>query len=637
MTRFLFVAGVAALVLTSVGRGGTAAPGVSAPGAAASGVLTSAAQQTAPAGSVQAAAQGSTSAPAGSSPGSALPGPLDRLVERYWDAYLELNPLRATASGDHRTDDRLENSISPQYLADSLALERHALAELLSLPVPAENSPARLTYELFKRGRELTIEGYLYPEELFPVDPFEGMAQDFAVMGSGAGPQPFATAKDYENWLRRIDGFALWTEQAIDNLRSGIRRGYLAPRALVEELLPQLAALGQDDPANPFYRPLSSMPSTIDEPHRAALSMRFASAVKAKVLPAYRGLHDFLQDEYLPLAPEQGSWSRLPLGEAWYAYLVRKQTSVQLTPAQVHRLSLAEVERLRGRVQALLNEAGFSGNAQAYFDLLRHEPRAVFGSPAERLGAYRELQTRIDSAAPAVLNGLPAVPVIIQAAPHFFSAFNPPLAYRGATPDGNFPATLDVNSAPASRYDFQIGPLLLGAYLPGRHAQFVVQRAARDLPRFRKFGATPAFVDGWALYAQSLGEPMGLAREPAARFAALLDELAHASIAAVDSGLHANGWTRAAAIDYLHAQLPIEDETAVVAVDRALAEPARALSAEIGAMRIRELRRRAEEKLGSRFDLPAFHATILEAGALPLDLLEQRVQRWIDATNALSR
>jgi len=565
------------------------------------------------------------------------PGPLDRLAERYWDGYLELNPLRATASGDHRADDRLENSISPQYLADSLALERRALAELLGLPVPTENTPARLTYELFKRGRELTIEGYLYPEELFPVDPFEGLAQDFAVMGSGAGPQPFATAKDYENWLRRIDGFALWTEQALDNLRSGIRRGYLAPRALVEELLPQLAALGQDGPANPFYRPLSAMPSTIDEPRRAALSERFATAVKVKVLPAYRGLHDFLKNEYLPLAPEQGNWSRLPLGEAWYAYLVRKQTSVQLTPAQVHRLSLAEVERLRGRVQALLNEAGFSGNAQAYFDLLRHEPRAVFGTPAEQLGAYRELQTRIDSEAPAVLNGLPPVPAMIRAAPHFLESFNPPIAYRGATPDGNFPATLDVNSAAAARYAFQIGPMLLGAYLPGRHAQFVVQQSARDLPRFRKFGATPAFVDGWALYAQSLGEPMGLTREPAAKFAALLDELTHAAIAAVDSGLHANAWTRAAAIDYLHAQMPIDDETAVVAVDRVLAEPARALAAEIGAMRIRELRRRAEEKLGSRFDLPAFHATILEAGALPLDLLEQRVQRWIDATNAGTR
>jgi uncharacterized protein (DUF885 family) len=611
MSRFPCAACVAALVLAAAGCSGAAAPGA----------VTSAAPASAP-------QQGALPAPDS--------GALERLFERYWDAYLELNPLAATASGDHRHDDRLENSLSPQYLADSLALEQRALAELQGMPAPSEKTPARLSYELFKRERELAIEGYLYPEELFPVNPFEGLARDFAVMGSGAGPQPFTTAKDYENWLLRIDGFAVWTRQAVDNLRSGMRRGYLAPRALVEELLVQFAALAEDSPANPFYRPLAAMPSAIDEPTRTRLAERLTAAIRTEILPAYRSLHDVLQNEYLPLAPAQNSWSRLPLGEAWYAYLVRKRTGTQLTPAQAGRLCASEVERVRGLLQAALNDAGFSGSPQVYFDQLRHDPHAGAGTTAELLNAYLDWQTRIDAAAPAVLASPPAAPAAIRAAPRFLEIPGLALSYRGATPDGAFPAALEVNTTIPVR-GFQIAPLLLGAYLPGRHAQRAAQLSARDLPRFRRFRAESAFADAWALYAQSLGEEMGLTREPAARFGVLQDELAHAAAAVVDGGLHTEAWSRAAALDYLHAQLPIDDAAASAVVDRALAGPAQALGAEIGALRIRELRRRAEEKLGNRFDLRAFHAALLEPGPLPSDLLEQSVGRWIDAANAQAR
>jgi uncharacterized protein (DUF885 family) len=599
MTRFSLAASVAILILATVGCSGSPAP---------------APQQTAPPGSSD---------------------QLDDIVEHYWEEYLELNPLRATAGGDHRHDDQLENSSSPQFLADSLALERRALAELLATPVPAPNTPARLTYEVFKRERELAIEGYTYPEELFPVNPFEGMAQDFALMGSGAGPQPFLTQTDYENWLLRIDAYVLWSGQAIDNMRSGMRRGYLAPRALIEAMLPQFAALGNDTPDNPFFRPLHAVPASISGPARERISERLTAAVKDKILPAYRNMHDFLQNAYLPLTSDLGGLSRLPLGEAWYAYLVRRQTNTRLTPAEVHRLGVVEVERVRGRMQAALNEAGFSGDAQAYFELLRHDSRYRYGSAEEMLNAYRDLQSRLDAAVPNVLAALPQAPAVIRAAARFRETLDEPLSYRRATPDGNFPATLDLDTAAAAaRMGFEMEPLLLNAYLPGRHAQFVVQSSRSELPRFRRFGAEPAFVDGWALYAQSLGAEMGLSVEPAAKFGALLDELCHAAIVVVDSGLHADAWTRRQAIDYLHAQLPIDDQAAAAAVDRSLALPARALAAEIGAMRFHALRSHAQEKLGSRFDLRAFHSAILEAGALPLDLLEQRIDQWIDVAGA---
>jgi uncharacterized protein (DUF885 family) len=577
---------------------------------------------------VLAACSHRTQAPSGAIAPTAPPAPREQLqhvMDRYWEALVAARPLLATQSGDHRYDDRLGQSLSPRGLADGLALERRALAELLGVAPPPEGSDARLDYDLFKRERELAIDGYVYPEELFPVNPFEGMLQDFALMGALDGPQPFATQKDYENWLARADAYVEWTDQAIENMRDGLRRGYVLPREVVLGLLPELEMLGTDGPDNPFYRPLDRMPANIGGDARRALSRALRIAIADKILASERKLHDFLKNEYLPRTASGGGLARLPLGEAWYAHEVSIQTGTTMTAHEIHELGLAEVERARARLQSALLAAGVSADAKGYFDGLRAD--------APLLEVYGNLEAEAVAAAPAVLSDPPATPVVLLGAERFQDLGGEPIRYRGATPDGAFPAVLyvDLRSERAGAAPL---PVLLAAYLPGRHAQYEAQQRTPGLADFRKFGREPAYSEGWSLYAEGLGEEMGLYRDAATRCTALRDELLASIMIVVDTGLHANSWSRRRAIDYFVTEAPISERTAAALVDRTLALPGHGLAAGMGAMRLRALRARAQEKLGARFDLRAFHAYILAQGPLPLDFLEARTLQWIEGETA---
>lgn len=556
---------------------------------------------------------------------------LARIVERYWDEYLLLNPLAPRIGGDARSETRLGLTISPQFLADSLAMEQRYLAQILTVPRAPLDAESRLTYDIFKRERELAIEGFTYPAELLPVNAFSGMPQQFVRLGSGTGQQSFSSAKDYENWLQRIDDYVVWTRQAIANMREGVRRGYTLPRVVVERTLPALASLAEDTSANPFKWPLRSMPTTIVDPERTRLETRLAAAIKDKILPSYRALHDFLQGEYLPRARNSVAWSALPLGEAWYAYLVKQETGTALTPAEIHGLGIAEVERIHGRLQSLLAEVPFPGNEQGYFELLRRDPSFSYKSPAELLDAVSDLKTKVAAASPALFGAAPQADVEIRAVSGLGEA-QPLLSYQRATPDGKYPAVLNVDTDGfAANSAGAVESLYLQEAVPGHHYQLELQQERADLPMFRRFGGAAAFIEGWGLYAASLGDELGLNRGPEAKFESLLGELRCALGLVIDTGLHSEGWTRQHALDYLHAQMPIDDAAAGVAVDRDLALPGAALACKIGELKMQALRARAQQVQGARFDIRAFHAELLKDGAMPLDILEAKIKLWIDA------
>lgn len=556
---------------------------------------------------------------------------LARMVQRYWDAYAELNPLRAAAAGEHRYDGRLGDPISPQYLADSLALERAFLAEALALNAPAEPDD-RITYEMFKRRCQLAIEGYTYPSELMPVNPFEGMPLEFASLAEGAGEQRFASPKDFADWLSRVDDYVAWTHQAVSNLRDGVRRGYVQPRELVEEEIAQLRELGEDRPDNPFYGPQRSIPASLSPQARVELAARLDAAIKQKILPAYRELHDYLQVDYLPVARDDGALADLPLGEAWYAYLVRVETGTQLSPAEVNRIGVTEIERLHGRMAALLNEAGFVGTAQSFFDAMRQDPRFVHATVDELLGAFRDVQEKVAAAVKNVLLSPPQVPVEVRPAEAYRAATDAAFRYQGINPDAGAKSILFVAGYDlAARPGFAVEPEFLDGGVPGQHAQFLAQREQKALPKFRRFGTVPAYAEGWGLYAESLGEDLGLYGEPAVRFAVLLADLRAAVALVVDTGLNSRRWSRRQALDFMHSEMPIDEHDAVLIVDRSFALPGRQLAAKLGELRLSALRDQARLALGTRFDLAAFHREILVAGAMPLDLLQQRVESWITA------
>ena len=520
---------------------------------------------------------------------------LRRIVDRYWDERLPPG-----------------NPLSPQYLADTLAVQRRFLAEVQAVPRARLDADAALTYDIFKRRRELDIEGLTFPSELLPVDPFEGMPLQMARAALDMVQHPLKTAKDYENWLLRIDDYVRWSGQAMANMREGMRRGYTSPRVLMERVLPLLQGFGEDTSANLFYAPLRSMPETIREPERTRLTSSLTSAVKDKLLPANRELHDFIRREYLPRARFSVALSALPLGPAWYAARVKRATGTQLTPGEIHGIGAAEVERIRARMLAL-----------------------SVGTPlppkAEVLNAYQELKLQVLAAAPPLFSAAPRSDFEMRT----FGPLNPQaalLAYLSAAPDGGTPAILYVNtgSSAGRPANIEIAGFLQEA-IPGRHYQSAFQQERIDLPKFRRFGTEPAFVDGWALYAASLGDQLGLYAGDEAKRGALAGQLTCAAALVVDTGLHAKDWTRAQASDYLRAQLGVDAADADLMTDRFVALPGDALACKIGELKFQALLAHAQQALGTRFDIREFHSEILKDGAMPLDILEAKMHRWTEA------
>ncbi len=534
---------------------------------------------------------GSAPPPAPPVPASIAPGDqLTRLVESYWDEYQRLNPAWLPLGPAVRYDRGQGWYIGPQSIADALALERQYLAAVLAVPRARLSVPSQLTYDIFKRERELAAESFTYPSELVPINPFRSMPLEFAQTGSGQDQYAILSAKDFENWQSRADGYVRWTAEAIANLRDGLRRGYTLPRPLVAQMLPLLARLGADTPGNLFYQSLRSIPATASEPDRRRFSEGVNAGVRDKILPAYRALHDFLRDEYLPRARQSVGLSVLPLGDAWYAFLIKRETGSHLSAAEIHALGVAEVERLHGRVQALLAEAGFAGNAQAFFEAAQRNPQAALDKPEEVAAYYEQLKVEAAGALPTLFEAGPPADFAVRRLDESLAAAAPALFYRRA-PNRSSAAILFVN-APAPRKPIvPSAAAFLREALPGHHLQIATQMERAELPRFRRFGGDPGFVEGWGVYAESLGEELGLYRDTESKFAALEAQLQCAAGLVIDTGLNSLGWTAAQALDYLHSQAGIDDAAAHAAVDRDMALPGEALACAMGVHAIRGLRR----------------------------------------------
>jgi uncharacterized protein (DUF885 family) len=515
---------------------------------------------------------------------------LGLLVERYWDEHLGK-----------------DSAISPQFLADSLSIERRYLAEVLKVPRDGLDAASRLTYDIFKRQRELTIEGFVFPAELLPINPFGGMPQQFAAQASSLAQHPPAAAADYENWLRRIDEYVRWTQQATVNMREGIRRGYTSPRVLIERMLPILERLGVDDAANVFYAPLRSIPETIKEPGRSLLTKAISSAVSQRLLPANRALRDFLRQEYLPRTRAGIALTELPLGAQWYAYRVKRATGAALSPDEISRIGAAEVERIGALQQP--HEGSLGG--------------------AELVSAYRDLSAQVRTAMPSLFSDVPKEDFDVRGT-EWLPEPATALYYQRAGSTAQEPAVLYVNTGKtASRVSISS---FLQQGLPGHHLQIALQQERADLPRFRRFGSEPAFTAGWGLYAATLGEALGLYADESSKSDAAAGEMRCAAALVVDTGLHAKGWTRGKALDYVRAHLGIDDLDAQALIDSYAANPADALACMMGGIKFRALRARTQQLRGARFDVREFHSEILRDGAMPMDILETKMKAWTDAS-----
>lgn len=556
---------------------------------------------------------------------------LKLLVDQYGDDHRRLNPRPMPQGAAVRFDSGGGLNISAQFLADSLALQRRYLDAVSALPRERLPVDAQLTYDLFRRERELAVESFTYPAELLPVNPFRSVPLEFARTGAGIGPYAILSVKDFDNWQLRVEDYVHWTEEATANLREGLRRGYAEPRVLIEEMLPVLGALAEDTPSNVFYDPLRSLPGTLAEPERKRLSEGISRGVKNKILPAYRTLGNFLREEYLPRARQSVGLSAMPLGESWYAFLVRRETGSRLKPSELHAIGVAETDRLRSRMQSLLAEAGFAGTAQAFNEAMHREPRTAFKTPEELQNFYDQLKIEVAAAIPALFEGLPQGDFAIRRLERYREVISPALSYQRAA-NRNSAAILYVNTAGLEAQPIvPTIPMFLREAIPGYHLQISIQEERAGLPRFRRQGGDPGFVEGWGIYAESLGDQLGLYRDTESKLTALADQLECSAGMVVDTGVHALGWSRDQALGYLRAQAPIDDARLRTAVDRIVALPGEALACALGGQTFQGLRERAEQSLGARFDLRAFHSELLNDGAMPLDILESRVNRWTNS------
>jgi uncharacterized protein (DUF885 family) len=560
---------------------------------------------------------------------------LHKLFDDYFEETLRLNPLLATFIGDSRYDDRLTNFISPEHIRAASEVDKRYLAEARKFEKRPLSEADRLSLEILIHDLEASIEGARYPAHLVPVSQFFSIPSLMGMLGSGTSAQPFANAADYDKFLKRMNDYVAWSDQAIVNMREGVKRGITHPRLLMEKVLPQLADLASTDPkTNIFYRPLENLPEAIPATERSKLTQRYRDAIEKRIAPAYRRLHDYIRDEYIPKARTSSGWSALPNGSQWYAYLAKQSTTTDLTPDAIHQIGLDEVARIRGEMLAVKEQVGFKGDLAAFFEHLKTDERYYFDNAAALIEGYETLKAKIDARLPQLFSHFPKAAYEVRPVEAFRAQSAAGASYMAPSADGTRPGVFYVNTFNLNAQPkFGMETLSLHEAAPGHHFQVAIQQELDALPRFRRFGAGyVAYQEGWALYAESLGKELGLFTDPYQYYGRLNDEMLRAMRLVVDTGLHTRNWTRERTIKYMLDNSSMADSDVESEVERYMAMPGQALGYKIGDIRIRELRTRAAAALGDRFDVREFHHQVLRDGAVPLDVLARKIDRWVAAT-----
>jgi uncharacterized protein (DUF885 family) len=559
---------------------------------------------------------------------------LYQILDAYFEEQLELNPILASSIGDNRYNHVLTVSISDVWRQKSKAVDEKYLALISAIDSSKLNGQDRLSYQIFKRDLEESLEGYRYPSQLVPLNQFFSTPNFFAQLGSGSSLHPFRTVDDYEDFLGRVNGFVEWVDVAIANMREGVRQGIVQPRTIMEKTLPQLEAHIADDPEKSlFYQPIRNFPESFTANEKARLTGLYRQTILEKIIPAYRRLHTFVKNDYLPSTRATAGMSALSGGGDWYRYLVKQTTTTELTPDRIHEIGLAEVQRIHGEMRSVMARVGFQGTLQEFFDFIKANPDLYFQSREDLLASYRSLKSSVDASTSRLFDLKPKSDYEIRPVEEFREKSQASGSYQAAPPDGSRPGVFYVNT-----YDLKARPktamtsLLLHEGSPGHHFQIMIQRELEDLPRFRRFGGYGAYIEGWGLYAESLGKDLGLYEDPYQHYGSLEAELWRSIRLVLDTGIHGKGWTREQAIEYARQNSAVDDTRIISEVERFMAIPSQALAYKIGQLKIAELRAKAERELGPKFDVKAFHRHILIDGALPLDVLEWKITQWIEGT-----
>ncbi len=556
---------------------------------------------------------------------------LNQLLTDYSEEGLKLYPLEATSMGDNRYNDQMPNFLSDDFVnAEKAYFEKYKklLIEINAsdLSESEKLSKATLTWEL-----EMSLNKFNFNESLTPINQMWTLHLTFGQLASGSGAQPFKTVDDYNNWVKRVDGYLEWLKSAELKMKDGIAANHVLPKSLIVKVIPQLKAMITSDvKSHLFYQPIVNLPESFSDEDKAKLTKVYTDMVANKVVPAYQATYDFMSSEYLEAGRTSSGIDDTPNGKAFYNHQIKKYTTTNMTAQEIHNLGLSEVDRISTEMEKVKTQVGFEGDLKSFFDFVRNNKELMpYSEPQQIIENFNTIHERMKPQIEKLFGLTPKTGFEVRQTEKFREA-SASAEYNQGSMDGTRPGIFYTPIPDASKYNiFSDEALFLHEAIPGHHLQISLTQESSALPEFRKTLWYSAYGEGWALYCESLGKELGLYTDPYQYFGMLGMEMHRAIRLVVDPGIHALGWTREKAIQY-SLDHEAEGEASIISeIERYMANPGQALSYKIGQLKILDLRAKAEKALGDKFDIKQFHNEVLETGCIPLALLEAKIDKWI--------
>jgi uncharacterized protein (DUF885 family) len=555
------------------------------------------------------------------------------VLEAYHDQSLALNPINATAAGDTSYNDQFPNFLSDEH-QDKLKAHYHKFRDTLqnfddtNLTESEQMSKDILYWECDMNLRELSFQN----SRLFPIDQMWSINLVVGQFASGASAQPFNTVEDYENWLKRLEGFNTWLQTAKTNMQEGIEEGFVLPKSLIKKVIPQFEVLATTPlNAHLFYTPINNFPTDFSSEDKDKLTKAYSKFLTETLVPSFNEMYQFLKTDYLNAGRESSGISDTPYGDAYYEFSIKKYTTTDMTADEIHELGLQEVARILSEMEKVKQQVGFKGDLKSFFNHVRERKDLMpYSQPQEIIDNFNAIHDKMKPQINQLFDVKPKTPFEVRRTEAFREA-SASAEYNPGSLDGTRPGIFYVPIPDAASYNvFSDEALFLHEAIPGHHYQISLTQENEALPDFRKTLWYSAYGEGWALYSESLGKELGLYTDPYQYFGMLSAEMHRAIRLVVDTGLHAKGWTHEQAIEYSLNNEAESKASIISEIERYMAMPGQALSYKIGQLKIRELRAKAEKELGEKFDIKQFHNQVLETGCVPLQLLEDKISAWIE-------
>ncbi len=561
------------------------------------------------------------------------PTNLDSIASNYYEKYLKLYPLEATSQGDTRYNDQLPINIDKDFISGEIAFYNSVQNQLKQVDYESLSDEDKVVYDVLDYTLKDKIEAYAYHPEYIPFTQFTGLPLSFPLYGSGQGSQPFKTATDYDNWLKRMEKFPQWMDAAIENFREGMNNKVVLPKKLVLKMIPQMKAeeiTTADLDKNIFYGPIKNIPKEFTQTQKDKYSALYRDAINKKIIPAYTKMANFLESEYLPKARETDGYNSLPKGNDIYAYYVKSWTTTDQSPEEINKIGLQQVALLRAEMEKVKQQVGFTGTLEEFINFVKTDPKAMpYKTSKEVMNAFNGILAKITPKLQTMFSVTPKTKFEIRQTEKFREA-SASAEYIQGTPDGKRPGIFYVPLPDPSKFNTTSGmeSLFLHEAIPGHHYQVSLQQENTKLPKFMRFGWIGAYGEGWAHYCETLGPEFGLYTDPYQKMGYLSDQMLRAVRLVVDTGIHTGQMTREEAIKYFLSNISYDEASAIAEVERYMAMPGQALGYKIGSLRIRELREKYQKELGNKFSLAKFHDEVLSQGCLPLDVLNRKMELW---------